>query len=135
MGLGMGLSSVCCLVLIQETAGSAQRGSATASNLFARNLGSTLGATVLGAVVNFGLDRGAGANGVDADQLRRLIDAPQLAGAATTELVATLQGAMHLMFMAMLLIAVLIVVAAWRVPDLALQRATTLPAKAPSASD
>src|SRR5581483_6401354 len=47
MGFGMGLSSVCCLVLIQEVAGNNQRGSATASNLFARNLGSTLGATVL----------------------------------------------------------------------------------------
>jgi MFS family permease len=122
MGLGMGLSSVCCLVLIQETAGSAQRGSATASNLFARNLGSTLGATMLGAVVNFGLGRGTGESSVSADQLRRLIEAPEHLGGDATQLLTTLAAALHLMFQSMLLVTVLIVVAALRVPDLVLNR-------------
>ena len=50
MGLGMGLISVSSLILIQELVAHGERASATASNLFARNLGSTLGAAVLGAV-------------------------------------------------------------------------------------
>ena len=135
MGLGMGLSSVCCLVLIQETAGSAQRGSATASNLFSRNLGSTLGATLLGAVVNFGLTRGTGTDSVNADQLRRLIEAPGAGSGAAAPLVATLDSAMHLMFEAMLLVTVLMVVAAVLVPDLRLARAGTHAAKASAPSD
>ena len=135
MGLGMGLSSVCCLVLIQETAGSSQRGSATASNLFARNLGSTLGATVLGAVVNFGLSRGSGGSSVNADQLRRLIETPDHLGADVTQLLATLDAALHLMFQSMLLVTVLIVIAAFRVPDLLLGRVTRSLEKTPRTGD
>ena len=55
MGFGMGLLSTACLVLVQDIVEWAQRGSATASNIFSRNLGSTLGATVFGAVLNYGL--------------------------------------------------------------------------------
>lgn len=50
MGFGMGLVSITSLILVQELAGEASRGAATAANLFARNLGSALGAAVLGAV-------------------------------------------------------------------------------------
>ena len=57
MGFGMGLLSTASIVLIQDIVTWAQRGSATASNVFARNLGSTLGAAALGAVLNFGLSR------------------------------------------------------------------------------
>lgn len=55
MGTGMGLSSVSSLALIQGTVGWPRHCSATASNLFARNLGNTLGAAVLGAVIDAGL--------------------------------------------------------------------------------
>ena len=135
MGLGMGLSSVCCLVLIQETAGSAQRGSATASNLFARNLGSTLGATVLGAVVNFGLSHGTGSDNVSADQLKRLIEAPEGSGEVAGSLVQTLDSAMHMMFQSMLLVTVLMVIAAVLVPDHVFRRVTTAPEKVPVSGD
>jgi MFS family permease len=55
MGFGMGLLSVCSLILIQEIVDYTQRGSVTSSNVFSRNLGSMLGATVFGAVFNYGL--------------------------------------------------------------------------------
>ena len=48
MGFGMGFFSKAAIVLIQDSVGWSERGAATASNLFARNLGSTLGANVLG---------------------------------------------------------------------------------------
>src|SRR6202022_2840618 len=73
MGLGMGMASVCCLVLIQEMVGPSQRGSATASNLFSRNLGSTLGATVFGAVLNYGLSHTKSGATVNPEQLRQLL--------------------------------------------------------------
>ena len=57
VGLGMGLSSSASIILIQEIVDWSERGSVTASYLFARSLGSTFGATVFGAVLNFGLLR------------------------------------------------------------------------------
>lgn len=55
IGLGMGFLSTSAIVIIQDSVGWAERGSATASNIFSRNLGSTLGAAVLGAVLNASL--------------------------------------------------------------------------------
>ena len=57
VGLGMGLLSSASIILIQEIVDWSERGSVTASYLFARSLGSTFGATVFGAVLNFGLLR------------------------------------------------------------------------------
>lgn len=48
MGFGMGNISISSLILIQEVVSTSQRGSATASNLFARNIGSTFGAALFG---------------------------------------------------------------------------------------
>ena len=58
IGFGLGFFSTAAIVLIQDSVGWSERGAATSSNIFARNLGSTLGATVLGAVLNLGLARG-----------------------------------------------------------------------------
>jgi len=55
VGLGMGLLSSASIILIQEIVDWSERGSVTASLLFARNLGSTFGATIFGAVLNMGL--------------------------------------------------------------------------------
>src|SRR3984885_1444334 len=84
MGFGMGLLSVSSLVLIQEIVDWSQRGSATASNIFARNLGSTLGATVLGAVLNYSLTHTAGLAAVTSDQLRELIERPGVSEGSAT---------------------------------------------------
>ncbi|MBV8662782.1 MAG: MFS transporter, partial [Hyphomicrobiales bacterium] len=52
VGFGMGLLSNSSLVLIQEIVEWSERGSATASFLFARSLGGAFGATIFGAVLN-----------------------------------------------------------------------------------
>ena len=101
MGFGMGLVSISSLVLIQEIVGPADRGTATASNVFARNLGSTLGATVLGAALNYGLNHGGGA-AITSDQLRDLI---QRASPDSDGVGALLQSSLHLTFWAMLAIS------------------------------
>ncbi len=117
MGFGMGLLSICCLVLIQEAASASERGSATASNLFARNLGSALGATIFGVVVNLGLEGSELGGRVTADDLKHLLESSGDLIATNRALVATLDAAMHSMFIAMLAVAVLTVVAALFVPD------------------
>jgi MFS family permease len=52
IGIGMGLSSTAFIVSIQSTVGWQKRGIATASNMFMRTLGSTIGAALLGGILN-----------------------------------------------------------------------------------
>ena len=116
-GFGMGLLSVSSLVLIQEIVEWSQRGSATASNLFARNLGSTLGATVLGAVLNAGLGLSRKHAAITSDQLRDLLQASEGSVAGDAVVRVALHDALQLTFWAMLAITVLIVVFAVMVPS------------------
>ncbi len=113
MGFGMGLLSVCCIVLVQETVDRSQRGSATASNVFSRNLGNTIGAALFGAVLNLALAR-AGFADVGSDRLRMLLEVGHSTDIA---LEAALAGALHLTFVAMMLVSLLIVVAAFLLPE------------------
>ncbi|MEH3144658.1 MAG: MDR family MFS transporter [Methylobacterium frigidaeris] len=126
MGFGMGLLSTAALVLIQEIVPWSQRGSATASNVFARNLGSTLGATVFGAVLNHGLaSRGAA---VSSEELQRVL-APGPVPADLAGVQALLHQALHQTFWAVFVIALLAVAAAILVPHVALGRAAEAPAE------
>jgi len=129
MGFGMGLISVSSLVLIQELVDWSQRGSATASNLFARNLGSTLGATALGAVLNYGLTHVNNGKSVTSDQLRLLLQAPAGTMAADTGIGSALQQSLNLTFWAMLLISLTIVFLAVLVPPVEIRQAVHVPAE------
>lgn len=55
IGLGMGLTSTAFIVSIQAAVSYELRGSATASNMFMRNLGSTIGVALLGSILNSSL--------------------------------------------------------------------------------
>ena len=52
VGVGMGLTSTSFIVSIQSTVSWEQRGIATAANMFMRNLGNTVGAALLGGILN-----------------------------------------------------------------------------------
>ncbi len=125
MGLGMGFSTTSAMVLIQESVGWGERGSATASNLFSRNLGSTLGATLLGGVLNYSLTHQAGP-AIKLDDVRALLDGPGSAvGDAGVRL--ALAHSLHLTFWAVFLAAVASLLAALLVPSVALGRGTPKP--------
>jgi EmrB/QacA subfamily drug resistance transporter len=115
MGFGMGLVSVPSLVLIQEVVEPNQRGSVTASNIFSRNLGSTLGATLLGAVLNHGLSRSGSLAPVTSDQLRQLLHSADLTK-GDSALRLALEQALNLTFWAMLVLSLGTVFLALLVP-------------------
>jgi MFS family permease len=119
MGFGMGLISISSLVLIQEMVDWSQRASVTASNMFARNLGSTLGATLLGAVFTHSLARTTGGIPVTSDALRRVIEAPVGQAGADAIIGAGLAQSLHLTFWAMVLISLGVVLLAVLVPPTA----------------
>jgi MFS family permease len=104
VGMGMGLLTTAAIMVVQSSVGWAERGAATASNLFARSLGSTLGATVLGAVLNNSLAAGGSRAIVSPDQLRQLLDRPEtLAGTAAVR--SALGESLHVTFWAIFVLA------------------------------
>ena len=127
MGFGMGLIGVSSLVLVQELVDWSQRGSATASNLFARNLGSTLGATALGAVLNYGLTHANDGKSITSDQLRQLLEAPAGTMISDMPIGLALQQSLNLTFWAMFLISLAIVFLALLVPPVEIRQAAEVP--------
>jgi len=114
VGLGMGLSSSASIILLQEIVDWSQRGSVTASYLFARSLGSTFGATVFGAVLNFGLLR-LGHAGASSDQLRELLErGPGETGDAGLR--GALEQSLHLTFASMFAVALMAAATLFLVP-------------------
>jgi EmrB/QacA subfamily drug resistance transporter len=125
MGFGMGLAATSALVLIQEIVEGGQRGVATASNLFSRNLGSTLGATLFGAVFNYGLAHAKGLGAVSTDQLRGALDASsgKLGMSGDMAVRLALQQSLHLTFVMLLAVAVAVLLLAMLVPAVKIRRA------------
>jgi EmrB/QacA subfamily drug resistance transporter len=114
MGFGMGLLSTASLVLIQDIVAWQQRGGATASNLFSRNLGSTIGAALLGSVLNYGLSRSGSA--ITSEQLRQLLETAGGHGLADSTVRDALQGALMMTFWTVFAISLSTVLVAWLVP-------------------
>jgi MFS family permease len=118
VGLGMGLLSSASIILIQEIVDWSERGSVTASFLFARSLGSTFGATAFGAVLNFGLMRSGNAT-VTSDELRRLLERGSTGAGVDSGLRAALEQSLHLTFVSMFAIALMVAATAFLVPRVA----------------
>jgi MFS family permease len=121
MGFGMGLLSVSALILVQELVDWSQRGSVTASAIFARNLGSTLGATAFGAVFNYQLTRRSG-GAVTSNRLRELLGAPNADTPAPSGLGLALHESLHNTFWAILLTSIAVTLLALWVPHVELRQ-------------
>ena len=77
IGVGMGLTSTSFIVFIQSTVEWEQRGAATAANTFMKNLGNTIGAALLGGILNNRLNAYFLQNGdgnVSLNSLNELLD-------------------------------------------------------------
>jgi len=88
-GIGMGFCNTAFIVSTQAVVGWNERGMATSSMMFMRMVGSSVGAAVFGAIVNFGIHRQlpeagnavnrlmqpAARQGLGADELARLTEA------------------------------------------------------------
>jgi hypothetical protein len=117
----MGFISVSSLVLLQEIVDATQRGSVTASNIFSRNLGSALGATVLGAVLNHGLAHGRGGESLTSEQLRRLHESPVAGQVGDAALRLVLQRSLNLTFWSMLAMSLAAAIVALLIPAVAMR--------------
>jgi MFS family permease len=130
IGFGMGTSSVSSLVLIQEIVKTDERGSATASNLFSRNLGSTLGATLFGAVLNFGLSHSQGVAVVTSDQLKALLQNKAASLGDSDMIRLVLHQSLHLTFVSIFVIAIFVVALLTFVPAIHIGTEKKMPLEA-----
>jgi MFS family permease len=116
MGCGMGLMSVTSIALVQESVEWSMRGSATASLLFARSLGSTIGATAVGAVLNIGVAHFG--SGVLAADVHKLLNEPTGLTQLSTNptLRSIFAHAIQWSFVGIAVLAVLTLAATWLIP-------------------
>ena len=116
MGFGMGLISLTSVVLVQESVEWSMRGSATASIIFSRSLGNTLGATALGAIMNVGIAHYG--SGELAARLHDLLNQPtglsDLGGDPAIRDV--FDAALHWSFWAVVVVAVTTFATIWLIP-------------------
>jgi EmrB/QacA subfamily drug resistance transporter len=119
IGFGMGLVNTTSMILIQSSVPWAQRGSATAANVFSRMLGGTLGAAILGAALNATLHARLGASSSEGiEAIRRMFaGAGEALGAAERDVLASaLAEGLARVFAVLALLGFLTLVAAWLVP-------------------
>jgi EmrB/QacA subfamily drug resistance transporter len=117
MGFGMGFFNTAAIVIVQDSVGWAERGSATAAFVFARNLGSTLGAAALGGLLNWRLASGGSGS---LDDIQRA-----LAGGASAALAASreaLAHGLHLTFWGVGAVALATLATALLVPQVEVKR-------------
>ena len=113
MGFGMGLINTTCIVLIQGSVEWSKRGSATASNVFARILGNTLGAAALGGLLNTSLQSyfkasAVGFEHLNVDSIHQLLEnsARQQTAGENEVIQAGLAHSLHYTFVGVLVLAV-----------------------------
>jgi EmrB/QacA subfamily drug resistance transporter len=115
-GIGMGLSSSPTVVAIQSVVGWERRGVVTGTNMFARAMGSAVGAAVFGAIANTTLrDRYSQAPAALRGQLPKSVDGTTEAlshpGAVADFVRTSLYTASHHVFIGIALAAVLMIAA------------------------
>ena len=120
MGFGMGLLNITSMIMIQGSVEWSKRGSATASLIFARTLGNTLGVAALGALLNYGVILFASEHGtrLSTAEIHDLLGSIGniLGGGADPSLRAGLDAALRLTFWGMLGFAALSAALALMVP-------------------
>jgi EmrB/QacA subfamily drug resistance transporter len=130
-GFGMGLLNTTFIILIQGSVDWARRGSATASNIFARMIGSTFGAAILGAVLNASLGDRLPHGGIDA--VRQMFDGGEaaIAGVDRDMLHAALASGLSHVFVALAVFGALAMIATWFVPHRAIFTRRPVPSPRP----
>ncbi|RDI47639.1 MDR family MFS transporter [Falsibacillus pallidus] len=116
VGIGMGLTSTAFIVSIQSTVSWEKRGIATASNMFMRNLGNTVGAALLGGILNKNIlvylteHNSDKTDHLNVDSTNQLLNASERShlGSGVKELLQnSLTHSLHIVYWAVLIFAVL----------------------------
>lgn len=116
IGLGMGFCNQTLLIAVQSSVGWSERGIATASILFLRTIGQVLGASIGGAILNFGVaDLVSGSD----QALNRLLD-PATRGTIDEKTALSVSNAigtsLHQVYVIAGVLAVIVLIAMFMIP-------------------
>jgi MFS family permease len=129
VGLGMGFCNQTYLLVMQGSVGWNERGVATASFLFLRTIGQSLGAALGGAILNFGIARHVPAAGDALDTLLEPSRRASLGADTIARLSEAIAGALHQVYLIAGALAVLALAMAFLLPA---RLSPTQPAEAPA---
>jgi EmrB/QacA subfamily drug resistance transporter len=113
VGIGMGLTSTSFIVSIQSNVEWKIRGIATATNMFMRNLGNTVGAALLGGILNSRIQtyiEKNGTEGMNINTVNLLLDESKRKELSSTVLKTLQEGltvSLHWVYIAVLIFAVI----------------------------
>jgi EmrB/QacA subfamily drug resistance transporter len=116
IGLGMGFCNQTFLVAIQSSVGWQERGIATASMLFSRTIGQSLGAGLGGAILNFGVARLVGDSDQALNQLLEPSRRASIAADALPRLIEAITASLHTIYIIAGVLAVLALAATLLIP-------------------
>lgn len=124
IGVGMGLTSTTFIIAIQTSVDWSQRGIATATNLFMRSLGSTVGAAFLGGLLNSRLKReiersNLSTENVSVDMTNVLLDPVQkekLSNTMIQVLEKGLTSGLHTVYLALIFLSVISLIFILKMP-------------------
>ncbi|HEY4602357.1 MAG TPA: MDR family MFS transporter [Cerasibacillus sp.] len=114
IGVGMGLTSTTFIVLIQSSVRWDIRGIATASHIFMRSLGSTIGVAILGAVLNYKINSHIQQNewegAVSLDTFNKLLDPIQKGDLSESIIIMLREGlsqGLHTVYIGLFVLAII----------------------------
>jgi EmrB/QacA subfamily drug resistance transporter len=116
IGSGMGFCNQTFLVAIQSSVGWQERGIATASTLFSRTIGQSLGAALGGAILNFGVAHLVGDSEEALNQLLEPSRRASIAADALPRLIEAITASLHTIYMIAGALAVLALAATLLIP-------------------
>lgn len=117
MGIGMGLSIPSLLIAVQTSVQRRQLGTATSTLQFSRQIGGTLGVSVMGAALSARLARNLSASGLDLELVRQLLDPLPGSEVVIAEGArAAMADAIHIVFVIAFVAAALAMVAVFFTP-------------------
>lgn len=121
MGIGFGVSMTVVIVLSQSGIQNQQRGIATATNVYVRTLGQTVGAAIYGAIFNYRTLHPPSGKAIQSINEIEQILQPKTRQLLTEETIRFLQEilfqSLHFLFWGMCLIACFTILVSWKVPN------------------
>jgi hypothetical protein len=116
VGLGMGFCNQTFLVAIQSSVGWQERGIATASTLFSRTIGQSLGAGLGGAILNFGVAHLVAHSDQTLNQLLEPSRRASIAADALPRLIEAITVSLHTIYIIAGMLAILVLAATLLIP-------------------
>ncbi|HLV26857.1 MAG TPA: MFS transporter [Gemmatimonadales bacterium] len=108
LGTGLGAATSTLVIVLQSSVGWRERGVITATNVFARFFGGTLGVTVLGAILAFTLEKR-----LDPSRVAQVLDRDRVGTVVDPEVVSALTAAFQPMFTVVVVFAIGVAVASY----------------------